>query len=126
MHRNFIKQSVLCSNLKCNFMEAEVLQSNFILKLYLLLNPLIPGELGVHGERAADADILLPVPGDAVPGAVLVVLLGAGPLPPSHHLHHPLLGQHRHNRPLDPAAALVQQDSARLDKSYKRSTKATW
>ena len=25
MHRNFIKQSVLCSNLKCNFMEAGVL-----------------------------------------------------------------------------------------------------
>lgn len=95
-----------------------------VVKTKKYINLIISGESGLCGQWPPDADLLLLVPGDDLPRAVLVVRLRAGHLHPGHHHLHPRLGQPRHTRPLEPSTHLVPQDVEGIIKSYQRQTKA--
>ena len=99
----------------------QLLTSLFIV---VIRNLNISGESGLCGQRLPDVDLLLPVPGDDLPRAVLVVRHRARHLHHCHHHLHPRLGQPRHSRPLEPSTHLVPQDVEGIIESYQRQTKA--
>ena len=83
----------------------------------------ISGKFCLCGERVPDVGLILHVPGDDIPRAVLVVCQRPQSLPHRHHRLHPPLGQPRHPWPLDSATHMVQQNAEGVLESYQRQTK---
>ena len=67
-----------------------------------------PGEFAVRDQRPPDGDLILLLPGDAVPHALLVVQLHDGPLAHHHLLLTPHVGPSRCAWLVDAAADVVQ------------------
>ena len=66
-----------------------------------------PGELAVCDQRPPDGDLILLLPGDAFPHALLVVQLHDGPLTHHHLLLTPYVGPSGCARLVDAAANVV-------------------
>ena len=79
---------------------------------------LFPGELAVRDQRPPDGDILLLLPGDAVPHALLVVQLHDGPLTHHHLLLTSYVGPFGRARLVDAAADVVQQDAEEIHQGH--------
>ena len=68
----------------------------------------LPGEFFVRDQRPPDGDILLLLPGDAVPHALLVVQLHEGPFTHHHLLLASYVGPSGRAQLVDAAADVVQ------------------
>ena len=82
------------------------------------------GKSGLCSQWLPHVDLLLLVPGDDLPRAVLVVRHCLRHLHHGRHHLHPRLGPPRHTRPLEPSTHLVPKDVKGFLESYQRQTKA--